>query len=140
MKTKEIVDFVLEFHNCRREYEIAEVPNNALREIKDLREFCVKEGIPEPIDTFKKEHGEKWDYKEYLRQVSTQIFVIEEIGENPEPKFFILLFPSFFKLPLIKQLRLMVHEARHIVDYPNILKPNKSLDYALLKEFLRNRK
>jgi hypothetical protein len=158
MKIEEIVDFVLKFHNCKRQYEVVESLKNALENLEDERKVLRKFNLPKQclhdIDIIQLEHGKmsKSERESYLRNlpcmahfsVSTDRretnFELNHILSTAQAdEFLIVIFPSYWKLTMFEQIRVIIHEARHIVDYPQILKPNKDLDYSLLKEFLKTK-
>jgi hypothetical protein len=138
-KLEEIVNFVLKFHNCNREYEIYEDPTNPLELRKNMKKTD-KELCRNPIytDTHSEEHGVYGkDLQEHIKNEPIEFLVA--VDGDGKPHFYIIIFPIFWTLPYVEQLRELIHEARHIVDFPVINKPNKALDFALLKEFLRQK-
>jgi hypothetical protein len=146
MKLEEPVDFVLKFHNCKREYEIFVEPNDALELEKKINkaniEIMKKYGIKTmATDCLEEEHNiskDKIEEREsYLRSTRAETFVMNY--DNGESKFNIIVFPPFQKLPLVEKIRVLIHEARHVVDYPIVKKPNYALDLALLEEYLKQK-
>ncbi|MGA3110578.1 MAG: hypothetical protein ABSE15_00915 [Candidatus Bathyarchaeia archaeon] len=142
LKNEDVIDFVLKFHNCNRKYEIFVEPKDALEFEKKIDkaniEITKKFGIkPKAFNHLKEEHNISKDAIEarelYLRTTRAETFVMDY--SNGESKFNIIVFPPFQKLPLVEKIRVLIHEARHIVDYPTIKKPTYDLDLALLKEF-----
>ena len=96
---------------------------------------------PNSFDYLEEEHNISNDDIEsrelYLKTRHAETFVIDY--SNGESKFNIIIFPPFQKLPSVDKITILIHEARHIVDYPTIKKPNRALDLALLREYLKQK-
>jgi len=127
VKFEEIVDFVLKFHNCHRQYEVVECLKNAIESLD-------QETLRLLYKSMNVEHGitSKTERDTFIRALPCM-----ESHNALTDKFLIVIFPSFWKETIFERIRSIIHEARHIVDYPRTLKPNSNLDFLLMDAFLK---
>ena len=138
-KMEYLADFVLRFFNCRRVYSIDIVKDTdldgLLNQVKVIKPSCKIKA------KFEKEHG-----SEYAKKVQSGEWNLECITvvleSDKEPKFCIVVFKEpFSKRPRGNQMLNIIHEARHIAEYPKVTSEMEygDLDILLLKEYLEER-
>jgi len=131
---EDIVKFVLRNFNCDRKFKFFFEdlsPEEHFEKVKEVLD------ISERDDRFEQEHGTKYKDTEKFK-AGCYCEVVLKDGKTPH--FVICIHPKIFsKRPVWVQRRDMIHEARHIVEYPHIStdKESRNIDIMLLREYTK---
>ena len=133
---EEIVRFVLKYFNCDSEFKIFFEEASQEEHFEMIKEIL---GISEIDHKFTEEHGKQWT-QEDRKKVPIYLEIV--LNKYKEPiNFVICIHPKGFSKgsPMAQRLAI-IHEAKHIAEYPKTSKGDVSardFEIMLLKEYLK---
>lgn len=140
---RDIANWTLRHFNCNRKYKVMIAEGNS----EDFSEWVKEKYGIDNLCIFDVEHGR--NPKRFTKKNSPcQLLIFntkasklegQTIIQKGKISFVIAIWKELFcKFPLWFQVKGIIHEARHIVEYPHIFTEEESgdTDFMLLKQFL----
>ena len=134
-KMVDLVDFVLRFFNCKRNYSICILKDTSFKQFLDH----MKTNVPSFYDRSEEEHGVEFARGVQGGELDSPCYVMTEVNLEMTKSYIVIFEKCFNKFPRLLQMWNMIHEARHIAEFPNVPSDEEcgQLDTMLLKEYLK---